>query len=134
MLGARNGGPQVATTTLVQKKSGSLKFPTLRFRAKVTLGFAAVLLISAISMALAYFGFERIASGVVSYRTSVAESGLARNIDRELTSYQALTRYYVLTSAEADAKAAKAAEASAESGAAASGAAAEGSGISSGDE
>ena len=75
------------------------------------LGFAVVLAISAVSMALAYFGFGRIADGVVSYRTSVAESGLARNIDRELISYQALTRYYVLTSLEDDAKAAKAAEA-----------------------
>eukprot|EP01035_Chromulina_nebulosa_P058219 gene58219-79729_t len=60
-------------------------------------------------MALAYVGFERISGGVVSYRTSVAESGLARNIDRELTSYQALTRYYVLTGKEDDAKAAQAA-------------------------
>ncbi|MDB5565612.1 MAG: methyl-accepting chemotaxis sensory transducer, partial [Tardiphaga sp.] len=39
-------------------------------------------------------------------------SGLARNIDRELTSYQALTRYYVLTGKEDDAKAALAAQAS----------------------
>ena len=105
-----NGGPKVASTTLVRKKPGFLKLPTLRFRAKVTLGFAAVLLISAISMVMAYVGFERIANGVVSYRTTVAESGLARNIDRELTSYQALARYYVLTSFEADAKAAKTAE------------------------
>ena len=85
---------------------------SLRFRAKVTLGFAAVLVISALSMAMAYIGYERISEGVVSYRTSVAESGLARNIDRELTAYQALTRYYVITGKEADAKAAKAAESS----------------------
>jgi methyl-accepting chemotaxis protein len=83
----------------------------LRFRAKVTLGFAAVLGISAISMGLAYVGFERVSTGVVSYRNSVAESGLARNIDRELTSYEALTRYYVVTGKEEDAKAALAAEA-----------------------
>jgi methyl-accepting chemotaxis protein len=88
-----------------------LKLPALRFRAKVTLGFAAVLGISAASMGLAYVGFERVSDGVVSYRTSVAESGLARNIDRELTSYQALTRYYVVTGKEDDAKAALAAEA-----------------------
>lgn len=84
----------------------------LRFRAKVTLGFAAVLGISAISMGMAYVGFERISAGVISYRNSVAESGLARNIDRELTLYQALTRYYVLTGKEDDASAALAAEAS----------------------
>ncbi len=94
------------------KKLVRLRPISLRFRAKVTLGFGAVLIISALSMAMAYIGFERISTGVVSYRTSVAESGLARNIDRELTAYQALTRYYVLTGKEADAKAAKAAEAS----------------------
>ena len=90
----------------------SLKAPTLRFGAKITLGFAAVLSISALSMALAYVGFERVSAGVVAYRTSVAESGLARNIDRELISYQALTRHYVLTGKEEDAKAALSAETS----------------------
>ena len=88
-----------------------LKPPSLRFRAKVTLGFAAVLGISAVSMGLAYIGFERVSEGVVAYRTSVAESGLSRNIDRELISYQALTRYYVVTGREDDAKSALAAEA-----------------------
>ena len=85
---------------------------SLRFRAKVLLGFAAVLAISALSMVMAYVGYERISEGVVSYRTSVAESGLARNIDRELTAYQALTRYYVITGKEIDASEAKSAEAS----------------------
>jgi methyl-accepting chemotaxis protein/CHASE3 domain sensor protein len=93
-------------------RSISLKLPTLRFRAKVSLGFAVVLGITAVSMGLAYLGFERVSSGVVAYRTSVSESDLARNVDRELTSYQALTRYYVLTGKEDDAKAALAAEAS----------------------
>ena len=59
-------------------------FPALRFRAKIILGFAAVLVISAGSMAFSYFGFERVASGVGSYRSSVSEADLARNIDREL--------------------------------------------------
>jgi methyl-accepting chemotaxis protein len=93
-------------------RSISLKLPTLRFRAKVSLGFAVVLGITAVSMSLAYLGFERVSSGVVAYRTSVTESDLARNVDRELTSYQALARYYVLTGKEDDAKAALAAEAS----------------------
>jgi hypothetical protein len=89
-----------------------LRLPPLRFRAKVSLGFAVVLGISAVSMGLAYLGFERISAGVVAYRTSVTESDLARNIDRELTAYQGLTRYYVVTGKEEDAKAAVAAEAS----------------------
>ncbi|ABD90049.1 methyl-accepting chemotaxis protein [Rhodopseudomonas palustris] len=84
--------------------------PTLRFRGKVTLGFAVVLGITAISMGLAYLGFERVSAVVVGYRTSVQESDLARNIDRELISYQALARYYVVTGKDDDAKAALAAE------------------------
>ena len=50
--------------------------------------------------------------GVASYRNSVSEADLARNIDRELISYRALARYYVVTGKEDDAKAALAAEAS----------------------
>jgi len=89
----------------------SLKLPTLRFRAKIMLGFAVVLAISAVSMGMAYVGFERVSAGVASYRNSVAEADLARNIDRELTSYQALARYYVVTGKEDDGKAALTAEA-----------------------
>jgi CHASE3 domain sensor protein len=88
-----------------------LKLPTLRFRAKIMLGFAVVLAISAVSMGMAYVGFERVSAGVASYRNSVAEADLARNIDRELTAYQALARYYVVTGKDDDGKAALAAEA-----------------------
>ena len=89
----------------------SLKLPTLRFRAKIMLGFAIVLAISVASMGIAYLGFERVSAGVASYRNSVSEADLARNIDRELTSYQALARYYVVTGKEDDGKAALTAEA-----------------------
>jgi hypothetical protein len=41
-------------------------FPTLRFRAKIILGFATVLANSAGSMAFSYFGFERVSAGVGS--------------------------------------------------------------------
>lgn len=87
------------------------RFPALRFRGKITLGFAVVLGITAVSMGLAYFGFERVSAVVGTYRAGVAESDLARNIDRELTAYQAGTRYFVVTGKEEDAKAALAAEA-----------------------
>ncbi len=84
----------------------------MRFRAKVMLGFAIVLAISAVSMGIAYLGFERVSVGVTSYRKSVSEADLARNIERELISYRALARYYVVTGKEDDGKAALAAEAS----------------------
>ncbi|MEA2862879.1 MAG: hypothetical protein QOC84_835 [Bradyrhizobium sp.] len=90
----------------------SLKFPTLRFRGKVVLGFTVVLTVSTVTMGIAYLGFERVSMGVASYRTSVVEADLARNIDRELISYRGLARYYVATAKEDDAKAALSAEAS----------------------
>ena len=94
-----------------QPPSGFLKFPAFRFRTKVMLGFAVVLAISAASLGTAYLGFERIASAVASYRNSVSEADLARNIDRELISYRSLVKYYVVTGKEDDAKAALSAEA-----------------------
>ncbi|GKQ55193.1 methyl-accepting chemotaxis protein [Bradyrhizobium sp. Ce-3] len=94
------------------KRSLSIRLPTLRFRAKIMLGFAVTLALSAATMGFAYMGFERVSAGVGSYRQSVAEADLARNIDRELISYRSLARYYVGTGKEDDAKAALAAEAS----------------------
>ena len=88
----------------------SIRMPTFRFRAKITLGFAVVLTITAVSMGIAYLGFERISNKVTSYRQSVAESDLARNIDRELISYQSLARFYVVTAKDEDEKAALASE------------------------
>ena len=84
----------------------------MRLRFKIILGFAVTLAISAASMGIAYLGFERVAAGVASYRHSVSEADLARNIDRELISYRSLARYFVVTGKEEDGKAALAAEAS----------------------
>jgi methyl-accepting chemotaxis protein len=74
-------------------------------------GFAVVLAISAASLGIAYLGFGRVSAAVASYRGSVAEADLARNIDRELISYRSLVRYYVVTGKDNDAKAAQQAEA-----------------------
>jgi methyl-accepting chemotaxis protein len=106
------GGFAVKLLKRVQLPSISLKLPTLRFRAKITLGFAFVLAISAASMGIAYLGFERVSDEVMAYRTSVVESDFAHNIDRQLVSYRSLAQYYVVTGKEDDAKAALAAEAS----------------------
>ena len=96
----------------IRPRSKLPKLPTLRFRGKITLGFCFVLAISAVSMGVAYMRFARVSEGVAAYRSSVAESDLARNIDRELISYRAFARYYAVTGKEDDAKAALAAEAS----------------------
>src|SRR3954452_14245847 len=96
----------------ILKRAGSfsIKFPTLRFRAKIMLGFAVVLAISAGSMTFAYLGFEHVSGGVDAYRRSVREADLSRDIDRELISYRSLARYFVATGKEEDGKAALAAE------------------------
>jgi CHASE3 domain sensor protein len=90
----------------------SSRLPALRFRGKIMFGFAIVLGISSASMGIAYLGFDRVSSGVGTYRNSVSEADLARNIDRELISYRASAQYYVATGKEDDANAALAAEAS----------------------
>ena len=95
----------------VSKRGGLIRLPTLRFRAKIMLGFAVTLAISAASMGFAYLGFEHVSTGVASFRKSVTEADLARNIDRELISYRSLARYYVVTGKEEDSKAALVAEA-----------------------
>ena len=91
-----------------QHKPGLLS--KLRFRAKIMLGFAAVLGLSAVSMGIANFGFERISAGVASYHDIVAETDAARDIDRELTAYAVLARYYAVTGNAADETAAREAE------------------------
>jgi methyl-accepting chemotaxis protein len=105
-------GVRVRLSKRFWPRSVSLKFPTLRFRGKVVLGFTVVLTVSAVTMGIAYLGFERVSMGVTSYRNSVVEADLARNIDRELISYRGLARYYMSTGKEDDAKAALTAEAS----------------------
>jgi methyl-accepting chemotaxis protein len=102
----------VGMSRMNRLRSLRLKFPTLRFGAKIMTGFAVVLAISAASLGIAYLGFDRVSAGVSSYRNSVSEADLARNIDRELISYRSLARYYVVTGKEDDATAALAAEAS----------------------
>jgi methyl-accepting chemotaxis protein/CHASE3 domain sensor protein len=82
----------------------------LSIRTKITTGFALVLILSAASVAVAYLGYDKVASGFSSYRTSVSEGMMARAIDREVTAYQQAARYYIVTGDESDATNALAAE------------------------
>jgi methyl-accepting chemotaxis protein len=75
------------------------------------LGFAVVLAITAASMGFAYLGFEGVSASVASYRNSVSEVNLARNIDHAVILYRGSARYYVVTGKEEDGKAALQAEA-----------------------
>lgn len=90
------------------RKPGLLS--NLRFRARIMLGFTAVLGLSAISMGIAHFGFDTISVGVGSYHDIVAETDAARDIDRELAAYAVLARYYAVAGSAADETAAREAE------------------------
>jgi methyl-accepting chemotaxis protein len=93
-----------------QRQGTAGYFSNLRFRTKIMLGFLVVLGISAVSMATAYFGFERIATGVSAYHDIVAQTDRARDIDRDLTAYQLLARYYAVSGLDDDLAAARTAE------------------------
>ena len=72
----------------ILKRAGwiSIKFPTLRFRAKIMLGFAVTRAMAAGSMGFAFLGFERVSGGVGGYSRSGLEGDLARKIEREMIS------------------------------------------------
>jgi methyl-accepting chemotaxis protein len=97
--------------TAHKKRTAKLTFlSNMRFRTKIMLGFVSVLGISALSMGVAYFGFERISVGVASYHDIVSQTDSARDIDRDLTAYQLLARYYVFSGLAVDEATARAAE------------------------
>ena len=85
-----------------------IKLPKLKLlanmaiRTKIMLGFALVLTLSAISVAVAYMGYDKVSAAFSSYRSSVSEGLLVRNIDRAVTAYQMSARYYTVTGSEAD--------------------------------
>ncbi len=78
----------------------------MSFSTKTFLGFAVVVLLSVASMAMAYVGYQKIRNNFASYKLSVTEADAVRTVERELTAYQLLARYYARGGAEADATAA----------------------------
>src|SRR5579864_2595412 len=86
-----------------RSKSG---LTNVRFAAKIVLGFAVILSLSAVGMITDYLGIVRITDSATAYRQSVLESDAARSVDRELLRFQFLTRYYFISGSEDDARAA----------------------------
>jgi methyl-accepting chemotaxis protein len=70
---------------------------------KVATGFAAVLLILAVSSTLAYLSFGRTSGAVDEYARLVRNSVIFRNIDLKTTQYRGLAREYVFSGNEATA-------------------------------
>ncbi|WP_192859579.1 methyl-accepting chemotaxis protein [Bradyrhizobium sp. DOA9] len=71
-------------------------FANISIRAKIMIGFAVVLLLSAVTMAGAWLGYEKILDGFGIYRVSMSESGYAREIDSSLSAYQSNARYFAI--------------------------------------
>lgn len=77
----------------------------MSFSAKTFLGFGVVVLLSIASMGMAYVGYQKIRDNFGAYRMSVTEADAVRTLERELTAYQLLARYYARAGIEADATA-----------------------------
>ena len=75
----------------------------IRIGGKVAAGFAAVLLILAVSSAFAYLAFGRVAGAVDQYAGLVARSAIFRDIDLGVTQYRGHAREYVFSNDEATA-------------------------------
>jgi methyl-accepting chemotaxis protein len=71
-------------------------FANMSIRAKIMIGFAVVLLLSAVTMAGAWLGYEKILDGFGVYRVSMSESDYAREIDSSLSAYQSNARYFAM--------------------------------------
>lgn len=71
-------------------------FANVSIRAKIMIGFAVVLLLSAVTMAGAWLGYEKILDGFGVYRVSMSESDYAREIDSSLSAYQSSARYFAM--------------------------------------
>lgn len=71
-------------------------FANVSIRAKIMIGFAVVLLLSAITLAGAWLGYEKILDGFGVYRVSMSESDYAREIDSSLSAYQSNARYFAM--------------------------------------
>ncbi|MGC1407378.1 MAG: methyl-accepting chemotaxis protein [Acetobacteraceae bacterium] len=68
---------------------------------KVAAGFAVVLFILAVSSVLAWLAFGRASGAVDDYARLVANSGILRDIDLQVTRYRGLVREYVFSNDEA---------------------------------
>lgn len=98
------------SVTASARASRAKLLKNLAIRTKIVLGFALVLVLSAASVVIAYFGYDKVSAGFSAYRSSVAGEVMARTIDREVNAYQLSARYYIMTGEEVDATNALAAE------------------------
>jgi HAMP domain-containing protein len=71
-----------------------------RIGSKIAIGFAAVLLILAVSSTFAYLAFGRVASAVDGYAELVATSAIYRDIDLTVAQYRGHVREYVVSDNE----------------------------------
>jgi methyl-accepting chemotaxis protein len=82
----------------------------LKLRTKILLSFGMVTLLFALNMGAIFVGYRKITSAHVAYGLSARAADDARELDRAMTAYELLARYFALTGDDADAKEALEAE------------------------
>lgn len=95
MSGLFGGSGRMNAAAMSLPKSEPV-FANMSIRAKIMIGFAVVLLLSAVTMAGAWLGYEKILDGFGVYRVSMSESDYAREIDSSLSAYQSNARYFAM--------------------------------------
>ena len=88
-------------------------FASVRLRSKILLAFGLVTSLFAINMAVIAFAYEKISEGRKSFRASTEVADLARELDRDMTTYQLRIRHFALSGEERDANASLEAQAAA---------------------
>jgi methyl-accepting chemotaxis protein len=78
----------------------------LKLRTKILLSFGMVTLLFALNMGAIFVGYRKITSAHVACRLSARSADDARELDRAMTAYELLARYFALTGDDADAKSA----------------------------
>jgi methyl-accepting chemotaxis protein len=83
----------------------------LRLRTKILSSFGLVTLLFALNMGAIYIGYSKISAGHRAYSVSVGAAGDVRELDREMSTYELIARYFALTGDDSDAREALGAEA-----------------------
>lgn len=76
----------------------------LRLRTKVLSSFGLVTLLFALNLGAIYIGYSKIIAGHRAYSVGVGAADDARELDREMSTYELIARYFALTGDESDAR------------------------------
>jgi CHASE3 domain sensor protein len=85
---------------MANSSSAGSVLSNLRIGSKIGAGFAAVLIILAVSSSIAWLGFGRVETALETYATLVTNSTVYRNINQTVSQYRGHVRKYVYSGNE----------------------------------